>query len=434
MQADNLFSAARFIWIGWLALVALILVFGAWAVKSELSGAIIVQGLTEIEKNRQVVEHPEGGVVSAIFVDEGDSVNQDQPLIQLDSSLIDAEIAIVEQQVFELMARRGRLISERDERETVAFDVKLEKAALRSREIRQLKDTQNHLFFTRRSALQKVAQQRDKRSEQIKELIAGLEDQNAAIEKQLVLLGHELADKQKLLKKGLAKVSRVRDLQMLEAELLGQIGELKAAQAESAGRLIDLQIEATHHMAKHHEQVIASLQDVQLRELELLETLRMHQSRLNQLTIRAPLSGRVFGMSVFAEKSVVSAAEPMLFIVPQDRPIVISAPIEPNHVDLVYLGQEVLLKLATHDQHAAPDLAGEIVGLSADIFIDKVTGQPYYRAEIHIIQGELAKLPDDLILRPGMPVESFIKTRNHTPLAYLIEPFTKFFGRAMRES
>ncbi len=71
--------------------------------------------------------------------------------------------------------------------------------------------------------------------------------------------------------------------------------------------------------------------------------------------------------------------------------------------------------------------------ISADAFTDEATGQSFYRAEIELPETELAKLPEGLTLIPGMPVESFIRTDDRSPLAYLVKPLSDYFARAFRE-
>ena len=68
------FSSLKPLIIGLIASVLLIVGFGGWAVMAQLSGAIIASGQIEVEQNRQIAQHPDGGVVAEILVDEGDTV------------------------------------------------------------------------------------------------------------------------------------------------------------------------------------------------------------------------------------------------------------------------------------------------------------------------------------------------------------------------
>ena len=82
------FSAGRYTVAGLVALVVLVGGFGGWSVMAEISGAIIASGQVEVDQNRQVVQHPDGGVVSEIVVDEGDLVAAGDLLLRLDPTLL----------------------------------------------------------------------------------------------------------------------------------------------------------------------------------------------------------------------------------------------------------------------------------------------------------------------------------------------------------
>ncbi|MEL6690256.1 MAG: HlyD family efflux transporter periplasmic adaptor subunit, partial [Pseudomonadota bacterium] len=205
------------------------------------------------------------------------------------------------------------------------------------------------------------------------------------------------------------------------------------ARAQSEGRMTEIEIEIIKLGSDRREEAITLLRDIQFRELELTERRQTLLERLNRLDITAPVSGVVYGLSVFAERSVVRPAEPVLFIVPQDRPLVIAAQVNPINIDQVFVGQNVTLRFSALDQRTTPELEGEVVQLSADAFQDEATQQSFYRAEIILSEGQIARLPEGSTLIPGMPVESFIRTEDRTPIAYLVKPVADYFSRAFRE-
>ena len=118
---------------------------------------------------------------------------------------------------------------------------------------------------------------------------------------------------------------------------------------------------------------------------------------------------------------------------PQDRPLIINAQVEPTDIDKLFVGQEVTLRFSALDQRTTPELIGQVMQISADSFQDDNTRQSYYRAEIALSEGQRERLPEDVTLIPGMPVETFIRTADRTPLAYLTKPLTDYFAKAFRE-
>lgn len=429
----GIFSPRRALTMGSLVLVLLIGGFGSWAVFTQIAGAIIAPGQIEVDQNRQVVQHPDGGVVAEIIADDGDRVEVGEVLIRLDGTLLQSQLSIVESQLFELMARRGRLEAERDERHTLEFDPEVLSVASQNDEIAELIEGQERLFEVRRDTLAQEVEQLGKRKSQIANQIDGIVAQQEALAFQLGFIREEMADQQRLLEQGLAQKPRLLSLQREDARLAGTLGELQAQEAESAGRMTELDLELLKLQSARREEAITRLRDLQYRELELGEERRSLSEQLSRLDISAPVSGIVYGMQVFAPRSVIRAADPVLYIIPQDRPLVIAARVEPIHIDQVYAGQSVRLRFSALDARTTPELDGLITYVSADALIDEQQGFSYYRAEVQLDEEEAKRLPADVTLLPGMPVEAFLRTENRTPLAYLLKPLSDYFVKAFRE-
>jgi HlyD family type I secretion membrane fusion protein len=420
--------------LGMLALALLLGGFGAWAGWVDIAGAIVANGRIEVDQNRQVVQHPDGGVVSAILINEGMHVAEDQILIRLDPSALLSQLAIIEGQLFEVMARRGRHEAERDGRDIALFDPLLMAAAEAHPDTAVLVQGQRQLLEARAIALAGQVAQLRKRSQQIETQIMGIAAQQAALRVQLGLIEQELGDQQRLLDRGLAQASRVLALQREQARINGQIGTLTAEAAMADSRITETEIEILRLSDARREEAITRLRDLQIRELELAEQRRALIQRLERLDIRAPVAGIVHGLQVFARRAVLRPADPLLAIIPQDRPLVIMAEIDPMNIDQVYPGQPVTLRLSALDQRRTPELAGRVVQTSADAFADPGTGAAFYRAEIVLAEGEMARLPFGTTLIPGMPVAAFIRTGDRTTLDYLLRPVSDYFSMALREN
>lgn len=432
--APTFLAAKRPIFLGLLTLAILVGGFGTWAVFTHISGAVIASGQIEVDQNRQVIQHLDGGVVSKILVYEGDIVEAGDILVQLDESALKSQVMIAEGQLYELIARRGRLEAERDGSDTITFMPELVAALTTNGDVADLMDGQSRLFEARRNSIERESDQLAKRRTQIDDQIDGITAQQNALTRQLELLREELADQQQLMKNGLAQKSRVLSLQREEARLSGTIGELEASQAESEGKITEIDIEILKLDTTRREEAITSLRDIQYRIYELAEQRRALLDQVSRLDIRAPVSGIVYDMQVFAERSVIRPADPLMYLIPQDRPLVIASRIESTAVDQVYPGQHVMLRFPTFATRTTPELDGEVTKVSADAFTDEHTGQTYYRAEIVLLENQADKLPAGAKLLPGMPVETYLRTDARTPIAYLFKPFTDYFARAFRET
>ena len=419
--------------MGIAALIVLFLGFGVWALGTRIAGAVVAPGQIEVERQRQVVQHPDGGVVEEIFVREGATVHAGEVLIRLDGALLRTELAIVEGQYYEILARRGRLEAERDGRDEILFpDILTEAAGLNPMRM-LLMAGQRSLFETRRNTLQQSLDQLVTQSQQVGAQIEGIAAQQKALDMQRGLILRELTDQRLLLDKGLAQAPRVLALEREAAAIEGRIGEMQAAKAQAETRRTEIGITRLQKKSERREQAETELRDLGYREVELAERRRSLIERLSRLEVTAPVAGIVYQLQVTTPRSVIRPAEPILHIVPQDRPLVIAARVATIHIDEVRPGQEVKLRFAAFNARTTPEIGGVLSRLSADAIIDEATRAPYYRAEVTIPADQLDRL-GTLALIPGMPVEVYIQTGTRSPAAYLVKPFTDYFNRAFRES
>ncbi|AHD01842.1 HlyD family type I secretion periplasmic adaptor subunit [Leisingera methylohalidivorans] len=434
MNGQSNWPARRPLIIGLLALLVLVGGFGSWSVLSSISGAVVATGRIEVDRNRQIVQHLDGGIVAEILVEEGDTVAEGDTLIRLDANELTSQLVITEGQLFELMARRGRLEAERDTAAAIRFEPELLEAAERLPDVSDLVQGQRRLFEARNDTTAREIEQLEKRRTQIQEQIRGVKAQQTSMNVQLELIGEELENQQSLLDRGLAQAATVLNLRRTQADLQGRLGELVASEAQSEGRITEIDIEILKLATSRREEAISRLRDLRYQELELAENRRSLQGRLARLEITAPVSGIVYGLQVQTPRSVIRPADPVLYLVPQDRPLVIAAQVAPTDIDQLYTGQEVTLRFSALDQRSTPELFGHVTQVSADAFEDQSSGVSYYRAEIELNPGERGRLPAGTVLIPGMPVESYIRTAERSPLAYLVKPLADYFNKAFRES
>ncbi len=428
----NRWKSTRHGWIGYATLAFLVLGLGTWAYFTRISGAVVAGGIVEVETNRQVVQHQLGGVVGELFVKDGDVVKPGELLLRFDDTFDRSELAIIENQLFTLLGTAARLTAEQDDGETLAFDEELLERAARDPEIRTIVDGQERLFRARIETRDKQISQLQERKQQVREQIIGLENRTKALEQQLSFIDKELLGQHKLLKDNLTQASRVMALEREGAEIRGDISGARASVSENRGKIAEIEIAMLNVRVAMREESISTLREIEAKIAELRQKRTAAHETLSRMEVRAPVGGAVFGLQVHARRSVVRAAEPMLFIIPQDVGLIITTHISPSQIDQVHVGQNAVLRFAAFDHRTTPDLRGSVVDVSADVFNDEKTGATYYKAQIVPGPGETAKLGALQVL-PGMPVEAFISTPERSPLEYLVKPLADYFTRAFRE-
>ena len=158
-------------------------------------------------------------------------------------------------------------------------------------------------------------------------------------------------------------------------------------------------------------------------------------SRLNALeydlanaAVKAPVDGIVVGLAVFTRGGVVSPGFRLMDLVPSNDPLIVDGQLPVNLIDKVHAGLPVELIFSAFNSNKTPHIPGEVMQVSADRTVDERTGQPFYRIRARVTPAGVKLIAaKHMDVRPGMPVELFVKTGERTMMSYLLKPF---FDRA----
>lgn len=426
------FSARPAILKGSAALAALAASLGLWGHFARLDSAIIAPGQIAVAQDRQVVQHADGGTIAELPIREGQPVAAGDLLLRLDGTALHAEARIAAARLDDLLTRRLRLEAERDDAPALAPPPPLAARAATDPALAELIDGQTRLFTARRDTLARQSEQLARRKQQLADQVIGIDAQIRALRRQVDLISREAANQRSLLARGLAPAARLLALERDEAGLQGRLGELAAQRAQTEGRATEIDLEILRLGALRREEALAELRDLAPLERETAQRLADLKERIARLDIRAPLSGTVIGLAVTTPRAVIRPAEPILHLVPQDRPLLVTASVPPLHVDELRIGQPVRLLFPAFPAADPAEVTGTLALVSADAFTAPDTGDSFYRVEI-ALPPAVETLIGGRRLLPGMPVEAFILTGSRSPLAYLLQPFTDYLRGAMRE-
>ena len=147
------------LFIGFISLFGLLSGVGIWSMTTYIAGAVIASGTVQSETNRQVIQHPDGGVVGEIYISDGDIVKAGDSLVRFDDSQLKTELAIIENQYFELLARKALLEAEGGDQDVLTYGAELTTAAKNNHNILTLMNGQAYLLAARRISLSKQKDQ-----------------------------------------------------------------------------------------------------------------------------------------------------------------------------------------------------------------------------------------------------------------------------------
>ncbi|WEX08521.1 HlyD family type I secretion periplasmic adaptor subunit [Chelativorans sp. AA-79] len=424
-------SITRHLLAGGIACLVLVGGVGGWAAATNLAGAVIAGGTFVVDSYVKKVQHPTGGVVGEILVHEGQRVEAGEVLIRLDATQTMANLAVVTKRLDELMARRARLEAERDDLNEIVFPDAL-LARFNDPDVAQAIHSERQLFAFRKRSREGKKNQLAERIDQYEMEIAGLKAQEDAFDRGLAVLEDELKGLRSLRENGLVTVQRMNALDREAATLGGERGEAIAGQAQVAGRIAEAKLQILQIDSDLKTEVGRELREVQAQIGEFVERKVAAEDELKRIDIVAPQSGMVHQLSVHAPGAVISPADTIMLIVPNQDRLALDAEIAPKDIDQIRLGQKAVLRMTAFNQRTTPELNGDVTRIAADLTQDERTGLSYYLVRISVPPEELARL-DGVALIPGMPAEAFIQTGERTALSYVVKPLTDQINRAFRE-
>ncbi|SCW45649.1 HlyD family type I secretion periplasmic adaptor subunit [Ancylobacter rudongensis] len=439
--------------------VGVVLGFGVWSALAMLQSAVVASGILVTEGRTRAVQHLDGGIISVLAVRDGASVRAGDLLVRLDATRHAAERAIVENRLYEALARQARLKAERDDAPAMTRPAMLDAMVAVDRqwanavppvaasvptdglappetgaEIADRVFTgQERLFQARRETLKAQVARLEAGIAQSREQIGGLEAQRAAALRQHDLIGRELEAARALSERGLMPTTRLLALERQQAELEGAIAARVADKAAIEQGIGQLQLQILELERDTREKVLTELREADANVQEQTEERIAAIDKLTRTDIRAPVSGRVNGLAFHTIGGVIKPGDVVMEIVPDNESLIVEARADPASVDRIHAGQPARIRLAAFDQHSTPELSGTLLVVSPDRLVDPQTGAPYYALKVGIDANELARLRPEQTLVPGMPADVFVVTGARTPLSYLTKPLTDQMARAFRE-
>jgi len=423
-------SLHRHLSIGGVSVAVLMGIVFGWGTLSEISGAVIAPGKLVVDSNVKKVQHPTGGVVGDLRVKDGDRVKKGDILVRLDDTQARTNLAIVTKALDEMEARRARLEAERDGADKVTYPADL-LARRNEPEVAQTTTSEQRLFELRRSAREGQKAQLLEQIDQLRQQIAGNDEQISAKSTEIEWNQQELDGIRGLWKQNLVPFNRVTTLERDSARLHGERGALTASIAQAKGRIAEIQLKVLQVDEDLRTEVGKELAEIRGKRAELTERRVAAEDQLKRIDLLAPQDGKIFQQAVHTIGGVIQAGEVLMLVVPDADELIIEAKVAPQDVDQIHAGQPAVVQFAAFNRRTTPELNGEVVGIGADITQDDKRNEAYYAVRIRISDKEMARL-EGLQPMAGMPVEVFIKTSPRTVVSYLTKPLREQVDRAFR--
>lgn len=399
--------------------------FLVWAYFSSVDEVSTAVGEVIPRGKVKTVQHLEGGIIQAIHVREGDRVEQDQPLVQLDLGATALNREELQVRLDGALLRRARLLAEVSDH---ALDLPSDASARQP----ALAKAERDAYVARRRELETVLGSQQAQIEQRDLQVQELEAKKRSASNNLDIGTERLRMSQSLLSQGLTARMEHLQIKATVEDLEGQIRSLEPAipraQAAVAEARLKLKEARERYLREAQEQLGRVEEDIARLHKLLHEATRQGM----RAEIRSPTEGIVKNIRYNTIGGVVAAGEPIMEIVPTGERLVIEARLSPTDRGYVAEGQRAVVKVTAYDFVRYGGLDSTVVSVAPDSSTDS-DGNPYFRVVVETDKTYLGDEEGKLPISPGMQATVDIHTGRNTVMHYLIKPVLKMRSEAFRE-
>lgn len=408
------------------SLALLIALAVGWSFIGQLDVVAVAEGKLVPAGKVKVVQPLESGIVRAIHVQDGQAVQAGDPLIELDTATLTADLRRLESELVNAEAEAARLRAALHPENPLAF-FKPSAAVpetLRAGS-RALLQSQVDEYNARQANLaDEMARRRAERRT--------LETSIERAEKALPLLRQRVEARRELAEKGYGSRLVYLELQQQQIEQEHELTSLRQKREESNASLAGLEKQARQYQSEYAKTILTQLTEAERKIASLTEDLLKASTREDQQRLTAPTAGIVQQLAVNTIGGVVTPAQPLMVIVPADMPVFVEAKLLNRDIGFVQPGQAAEIKLEAFPFTKYGTLPGRVDSVSGDAVQDDKRGLVYI-ARIALDRDSIDVAGRAVKLSAGMSATAEIKTDHRRVIDYLLSPIARHRDESLRE-
>ncbi len=397
----------------------------AWASIGEMDIIATAQGKIIPSVRLKVVQPLESGVVRAIHVLDGQHVIKGDILIELDptGSEADREKLAREQVTTEVELARLSALLEPDPL-TAFFPPEDAPKNLVDLHLAYLKSEIQQQRSGRASLDGEIA----RRQAEIRTVTAGIE----RLKNKLAKVRERAESSRKLYEKGIVAKLKYGEAEEELSDVEGQLDVEQRRFTESQAALRSAKAQAAQKRAEFQRDIYSREAEARSRATSIEQELIKAVERKRLLTLRAPISGRIQQLDIHTVGGVVTPAQPLMQIVPENAEIEVEALILNKDIGFVHATQEAEIKVESFPFTKYGTIDGKVRQVYADA-VEKENVGLAYPARISMARSTILVRDKQVQLTPGMAVTIEIKTGKRKIIDYILAPLQEYQDESLKE-
>ncbi|MEH2922327.1 HlyD family type I secretion periplasmic adaptor subunit [Samsonia erythrinae] len=407
------------------AIGAFFLFFTLWAGFANIDEVTRADGKAVPSSRLQKIQNLEGGIVTDVFIHEGQVVNAGDPLLRLDDTRFASNVGETQADRLALQSRIARLTAEINDRELALTEEIMTQAP-------EIANGEKELYNSRRQQLHNEISGLEEQLIQRRQELRDFSAKETQFRNSLGLLQQEIKMSEPLIAEGAISKVEVLRLRRAEVETRGQLESVRLSipRAESAIKEIENKIEETR--SRYKSEALSQLSEAQTNLNKIEATGKALEDRVNRTLVVSPVRGIVQQLLVNTIGGVIQPGSDLVEIVPLDDQLLVEARIRPQDIAFLHPGQDAIIKLTAYDYTIYGGLKGQLEQISPDTVTDK-EGNSFYIIRLRTDKNYLGSADKPLLIIPGMVASVDIITGKKTILSYLLKPIIRAKAEALRE-
>ncbi len=363
-----------------------VVLFVAWAAWFDIDQTVRAQGQLIPGGRTQVIQVVDGGVLSEIRVQEGDTVKAGQVLAVLEPD-------------------RAKASFDEAQAKHTALRVVLRRAQAEASGTAPVFGKEFAAYPDLVAAQQKLYLQR----------LQSLNDALAMQQEAMALAKEELQMNERLLAGG--DISRVEVLRARR-----QVSDIQSRILDIRNKYLQ---DARAEAAKQEEEISSQRYRQEDRRYALAQT-----------QLAAPVDGVVKYLRVTTVGGVLRAGDELMQISPTDGESLLELKVNPADIAQLRTGMQANIRLDAYDYAIYGSVQGELVYISSDTLQEQGPNgqaQIFYRARVRVLPKAANPKLQPVVLKPGLTATVDILTGQRSVLNYLMKPITRGLTGALNE-
>ncbi|MEO8491673.1 MULTISPECIES: HlyD family type I secretion periplasmic adaptor subunit [unclassified Pseudomonas] len=408
------------------AIIAFFLFLVTWAGFSSIDEVTRGDGKAIPSSKLQKIQNLEGGIVSELYVKEGQIVEAGAPLIRLDDTRFVSNAGETEALRLAMQLRVERLSAQVDDRPLNIPDDVLKAAPSQAANERSLYESRRQQLKDEVGGLQEQLVQRQ---QELREFSS----KQSQYRSQLALQRQEINMSEPLVAQGAVSPVEVLRLKRAEMETRGQLDATTLAipRADSAIKEVQRKIDETR--GKFRSEALTQLNEARTELNKAESTGRALEDRVSRTLVTSPVRGIVKQLLVNTVGGVIQPGSDMVEIVPLNDTLLVEAKIRPQDIAFLHPGQEAIVKFTAYDYTIYGGLKAKLERIGADTITDEDKKTTYYMITLRTDRSHLGTDEKPLLIIPGMVASVDIITGKKSILSYLLKPIIKARAEALHE-